>query len=76
MLNEVDFIGFLHSEADTILGKLPVWLVRNFNSLRLTYGRMKVTKDDMCMKLGLPKGPLEVIETQNKIDESVQFKAC
>jgi len=59
---KMGFGGFLHFQANMISGKLALWLVRNFEtcfcSLPLDHGRMRVTKHDVLMTLGLPKGRL------------------
>ncbi|KAJ8439837.1 hypothetical protein Cgig2_022999 [Carnegiea gigantea] len=52
-VEEIGFRGFLNLQADMTLGKLAVWLVRNFDtcpcSLPLTHGRIWVTEDDVQM---------------------------
>jgi len=45
-VKEIGFRDFLHLQADINLGKLALWLVRNFNtcscSLPLAHGRVRV----------------------------------
>ena len=76
VIKETDFTSFLHLQADMIPEKLVVWLVCNINnccSLPLAHDRMKVAKHDVHMTLGLPKAPLEVIESKNERNASVEF---
>ncbi|KAJ8423827.1 LOW QUALITY PROTEIN: hypothetical protein Cgig2_017390 [Carnegiea gigantea] len=57
-----------HRKADMIQGKLALWL--NFDtssfSLPLAHGRMTMIEHDVHMMIGLPKGPLKVVESKNK----------
>ncbi|KAJ8428282.1 hypothetical protein Cgig2_034096 [Carnegiea gigantea] len=65
-IKEINYRDFLHLKADTILGKLAVGLVRNFDTysfpLLLTYGRTRVIEKDGHLTLGLPKGLFEVLK--------------
>ena len=67
----------MHLQADMISGKLVVWLLQNFDtfscSLPFVHGRMRVTKHDVHMTLGLPKGSLEVVESKNEGNASIEF---
>ncbi|KAJ8421176.1 hypothetical protein Cgig2_007698 [Carnegiea gigantea] len=73
VVKEIGFGGFLYLQVDMILGKLAVWLVRNFDtcscSLPLTHGRLRVTKHDVYMTLALTKGPLEVTEAKSALED-------
>ncbi|KAJ8426238.1 hypothetical protein Cgig2_018523 [Carnegiea gigantea] len=64
--------------ADIIPEKMVVWLVRNFDtcscSLPLANGRMRATDCDVHVMLGLPMGRLEVVESENEIDMTVEFR--
>ncbi|KAJ8421086.1 LOW QUALITY PROTEIN: hypothetical protein Cgig2_010320 [Carnegiea gigantea] len=78
-IREIGFRGFLHLQADIILEKMVVWLVRNFDmcscSVPLANGRMRVTEHDVHVTLGLPTGPFEVVELENEIYTTVEFKS-
>jgi len=78
VVKEISFGGFLYLQVDVILGKLAVWLVRNFDtcscSLPLTHGRLRVTEHDVYMTLALTTGPLEVTEAKSETNSSTEFK--
>ena len=67
----------MHLPANMILGKLVLWLVRNFDtyscSVPFAHGGMRVTEHDVHMTLGLPKGLLEVVKPENESNVSVEF---
>ncbi|KAJ8442718.1 LOW QUALITY PROTEIN: hypothetical protein Cgig2_011638 [Carnegiea gigantea] len=58
---------------------MAVWLVRNFDtyscSLPVANGRMRVTEHDVHVTLGLPTSPFEVVESENEIDATVEFRS-
>ncbi|KAJ8428281.1 hypothetical protein Cgig2_034095 [Carnegiea gigantea] len=57
-------------------GKL---LVRNFDmwscSLPLANGRMRLTEYDVHVMLGLPTSPLEIVEPENEINATIEFRS-
>lgn len=69
----------MHLQADIIPKKMAVWLVRSFNtrscSLLIANGRARVTEYDIHVMLGFPTGPLEVVEPENEINVTIEFKS-
>ncbi|KAJ8421245.1 hypothetical protein Cgig2_013346 [Carnegiea gigantea] len=58
---------------------VAVWLVWNFDtcscSLPFANDRMSVIEHDVHVMLGLPIGPLEVVESENEINATVEFRS-
>jgi len=70
-IQEIDFVGVLHLQTDIIPNKMAVWLVQNLDTcscfLPLANGRMRVAEHDVHVMLGLPMGPLEIVQPDNEI---------
>ncbi|VFQ83920.1 unnamed protein product [Cuscuta campestris] len=58
--------------------KLSKWLVQNFDpdscSLNILNERVRITEKDVHLTLGLPTGPFDVLEAQNKPTDPEDYK--